>query len=515
MPTRSPIIPTSFGNRMLLRAIHNEMHEKEYLKEEKRYPLSTGTAFSGIQSNNYSEKSDCQNQENPLEKTFNSMPQNGVSTHYGWAANESGSGSGSDDDSNSSYESGQSDQCSSSEGETAMNKCQEPTRIHNKPDLRFYPTKPLSAANHQRPMGVVPQQKKNLLTAVDKQQIREGYKRHVVNGERQRTGASYESRLSPSHKASLNFTSNNFGEEIVFPLENAAAGKTQEFDTKHAKAVEMNAKRKTKIEKQAVAEAKLTVAEAKLTEFEAKLRARQARIDERHAKLCHRRAIIKEAEERLQLLESRLDDEEECHRERERRVRNRERRVKQEDAGIQIKEVSLKKRETKITADIKNIEQRKKLVEEKEAMAATMQDIMTKRENLHRQQQEKKNRTRLDNAASTLGRLFRKSAGKDNYANHRTLPKRNYLSSESSLSPAEVSSSGSNQPVPTPRKSLKSEETGSKNDKKIRSNSLGSMLESDDPSPTSRKRNNTEPTTDLVLTLPPSQHKTAVMGLWL
>ena len=339
-----PIIPTCLGNRMLLRALHNEMLEKQFLNETK---LTSESTSSGVHSNNLSEESDPDKCSETLSKrqSILAMPEDtfdAATTQNGWTGDfvDSDSGSGDDDSLDRSYETGQSQSVSSSdENINLAGRKTAPIPVHkNNLNSRLYrATKPLPVQHRAANIVVAPLKMKEL-SEKEKKQIRQGYERHVVNGERPATGALFGPRTS--RFCHPNETENNQSDdEIVFPLEKAAAGRAEKLGVKQAKAIENAAKRKTKFEKQAIAEAKLTVAEAKLTEFEAKLRARQARIDERHAKLCHRRAVIKDAEDRLQDLESRLDDEEEYHRERERRVKNRERRVKQEEAGIQIKEV--------------------------------------------------------------------------------------------------------------------------------------------------------------------------------
>ena len=345
MPSRMPIIPTSLGNRILLRALHNEMLEKELLKEVK-LPESSS---SGVHSTSLSEESDLEKQieTNKRHPAASAMPQEAIdapTTQNGALGDYDDSGSGSDEDSmDRSYESGQSQSSNSSRENINRAVLREERCVRSKhiPDLRLYGAANTLPKQSRSGKTVIAPLKKNELSEKDKQQIREGYERHVLHGERPSTRALFGHKFAHFSHTKEKITDQALNDdEIVFPLEQTAAGRTEDLEVNQAKAIENAAKRRTKCEKQAIAEAKLSVAEAKLMEFEAKLRARQARIDERHAKLCRRRAIIKEAEERLQDLESRLDDEEESHRERERRVKNRERRVKQEDAGIQIKEVS-------------------------------------------------------------------------------------------------------------------------------------------------------------------------------
>ena len=186
---------------------------------------------------------------------------------------------------------------------------------------------------------------------------------------------------SISTQANTSLKSSNESEKLAFfPLELAAAGLQPSISPREAKELERTARNRNEIEKQNIAEAKLAVSEARLNEFEAKLSARQARVNERHANLCHRRAVIKDAEERLHQLESRLDASEQEHREREQRIRNRERRSKQEVIKLQIMESEVRKRETKISQSLEDIERRKKLVEQKEAISSIMSNLVTEKE---------------------------------------------------------------------------------------------------------------------------------------
>ena len=169
----------------------------------------------------------------------------------------------------------------------------------------------------------------------------------------------------------------------------------------------------------------------------------------------------------------------------------------------------MKKRETRITEDLKSIERRRKIVEEKEAMSQTMQDIMTKRENLYREQHEKKNKRNF----GTLTKLLRRQAAKETPETSDTEATRNrQFSSTSSVSQQGSSSTGSPLPVPTPRKSLRSHEILDKKDRKNRSNSFGSMLEIED-FPTTPNKN--ERTNKIPLESPSRNQKSAIMGLWL
>ena len=517
MPSRMPIIPTSQSNQMLLRALHHEMKEKDFLNNNNQI---------ASHSTDLSEKSLKENSRKEKFEQKSDMPQHIIEAASGnqkWEAMQSDSSSGGNtDDSDDNNDSNQSEQSCSSIDYDVADEVEQKHHQWSKEDVRYNAnredrnTKIFETRNRlTTKKNVAAKPQKIELSDRDKEQIREGYHRYVVNGERPPTGTSFGAKLSAFHRQTGE-TSNKFADEntesdeIFFPLEEAAAGKTDKIALKDVMKIEKATKRKTKLEKQAIAEAKLSVSEAKLNEFEAKLRARQARIDERHAKLCYRRAIIKRAEERLQLLESRLDDEEECHRERERRVKNRERRVKQEEAGIQIKEVSLKKRETKITEDLKDIESRKRLVEEKEKMSKTMEEIMTKREDLHRQQVEKKNRI-----SSTMPfiRLLRKPAYKSgNTAYGAAQTKKESSSPEQILKSTDLSSSGSGGPIPSPRKSLNSNGEGSR--LKCRSNSLNSML-SDEVSSKTKEKNKDKTEKINAGSLPRSQDKNSIAGLWL
>ena len=175
--------------------------------------------------------------------------------------------------------------------------------------------------------------------------------------------------------------------------------------------------------------------------------------------------------------------------------------------------VSLKKREAKITEDLKSIERRRKIVEEKEAMSQTMQDLMTKRENLYQQQQEKKNKKNF----GTLTRLLRKQAtmSKDIKSDTEESTQRKTLfSSSSSILPKDNFSAESSRPVPTPRKSTKSLDTSDKADRKIRSNSMDCMLQTENFAFASRKRNKKTDKASFE-SFSCQQNNTAIMGLWL
>ena len=495
-----PIIP-SVNNRLLLRALHDEMQAKKYLKAEIRQPESTTS--SGIDSNT--------SEESEKDKK-SQMPAYGAdlsTTKHAWAVSQPSSCSEScnEDHSNRSSEASATDFDIYTSANEPESDCGNQQSIQVQRKMRNVCTSLPQQKDSTHPSTT--QKKKVELSECDKRQIREGYERFVVNGERPPTGTAFGARLSASNKAN-GISAQESSDEILFPLERAAAGKVEELPLKEAKRLEKIAKRKTKVEKQMIANAKQSVSEAKLNEFEAKLRARQARIDERHAKLCRRRAIIKEAEDRLQLLESQLDDEEECHRDRERRVKNRERRVRQEEAGIQIKEASLKKRENQITEDLKDIELRKKLVEEKESVSLTMQEIMTKRENLHREQQEKKNRSNFL-SAGTISRLLHKSASKKpDYPT--TLRQKGRLTSESHTSRSDDVTPSSSNPVPTPRKFLKTSVPESRKGKKNRSTSLDSIL---DVESSPRYTRNAKADKLSVGSHPKAQNQTSIMGLWL
>lgn len=507
-----PVIPTSQCNHLLIKALHHELREKDFVNNEQ----STKRA---------AEKKIVNDSEGRLNQS-SEMPQkilDGTEGDNKWKTVDSDSSGGGDTDaSDDNDDSDQSEESNSSfEHEPAfVVERKQRMWLNNETDGQESDKKKKSSQmlkNHNQALkknNHATKTKKMELTDREKQQIKEGYERHVINGERPPTGTSFGAKLSAFQKRSGEASrkvENNEADDIVFPLERAAAGETDEIGLKDVMKIERATKRKTKIEKQAIAEAKLSVSEAKLTEFEAKLRARQARIDERHAKLCYRRAIIKRAEERLQTLESRLDDEEEIHRERERRVKNRERRVRQEEAGIQIKEVSLKRRETKITEDLKDIERRKKLVEEKEEMSKTMEDIMTKQENLHQEQAEKKSKF---NTVAPFMRRLRKPAYKSGNTAFGTVQekKQSLSTSEKSYKTENKPSSGTNTPVSSPRKAAAKRGVSSK--VKKRSNSLNSM-HSDEISSTELDNNKNKADKRHSSFFPESKDENAIMGLWL
>ena len=196
----------------------------------------------------------------------------------------------------------------------------------------------------------------------------------------QNRSSLFSARLPSSINDDLSSSaSNELNEDAFLPLEAAAAGLGPCFSVKDARKMELEARRKTKEKKKLTAEAKLAVTEARLDEFEAKLCTRQARIEERHASLCRKRAIIKRAEDRLLDLEIQFDKDEKTHRKREEKIRSRERKVKQEEIRIHTQEANLKKREEKIVDVLKEVERKKKIVEEKEIMSSIMTDVMGKK----------------------------------------------------------------------------------------------------------------------------------------
>ena len=211
-------------------------------------------------------------------------------------------------------------------------------------------------------------------------------------------------------------TSNDF---VFFPLERAAAGFEPFPNSVEAKELEQASRNRLKKEIQIVAEAKLTVSEAKLDEFEAKLSARQAKVNERHANLCYRRALITEAEDKLQMLESGLDAQVEVFHDREKRVKIREKRAKQEEIRLQIIESELMKREVKITQGFANLKKRKTLLDEKEAIFSTMNDVVTEKENRHTERETKQLETVMKSEKESLKPILKATKSEDRHVHQK------------------------------------------------------------------------------------------------
>lgn len=518
MPTRTPIIPGPAGSRRLLRALHTEMKEKKLIQEQKVAPYPD----SGVHSNSSSDVSEAsnnpetlhRNQKNRLEGT---MPQAALEGEHAESSTCTDTdGSEEDVESRGGERTSSDDEAARSSYHHHRHWNGEQRRTAGAVDMRNR----VGRSRDVKHDGAYQHKKKSeehrllknrseeiVLSEKDKFEIREGYQKFVLNGE-QMTGTSFSSRPSAFtrvQKIPDDKSDSDSSDELQFPFEVAATGHSDAMGLREAKRLEKETKQKTKTRKNGVAEAKLFVAEAKLSEFAAKLAARQARIDERHAKMCRRRAVMKSAEERLQTLEASLDAEEEDHRERERRVKNRERRVRQEEAGLQIKEASLKKRELAVTDNIKAIERRRKLVEEKEEMLGAMDDIMKKREVLHRGE----DKSKVGRAVGSLGKKILRSNKQSNHvAEAANQSDRHEVQDESKIERTQKqrSSTGSYKkaaPIPTPRKSIEKRTS----DTRGRSTSLNS--DGEDDAKSQRKPMLTTGS------LPRYRGQKAVMGLWL
>jgi len=473
--SKTPILP---GTRILLRAVHAEMREKNYIQQQPTAtdldPSHAGSATSSGVHSNSSASDACDvteivNIKRPARNRRKKMAVGGRDNEEGLRADSSTEVES--DDSDKRCASGHWDPTSSDDDDVGHFERHQfwagrrpdegrPTRLKNFPSperRRIELAKQTRLATgalwddcSHKPFSYN-EREIVLLTEREQQQLRDGYFKFAMRENSKAPGTSFGAQLSafskvekPETKEKQPLQANGHDSDtsvLQFPLEMAAAGIEQPMGLRKAKHVEKQAKKKTKNEKHLVVEAKLGVAEAKLGEFDAKLRARQARIDERHAKLCRRRAALKEAKERLQNLERHLDGEEETQRERERRVRNRERRVKQEEAGLQIKEASLRTREGNVTDSIKDLERRRKLVEEKEGVLGAMEDLMRKQEAPYERSQSDDSKSKsgaVGRAVGSLGRKFLRSKQLGNAnVNHRTdvSPARNDVARSVDCSP--------------------------------------------------------------------------------
>ena len=381
MPSRSPIIPTAAGNRLLFRA----------LQEENDSTGEPGPSTFFLQSPLSRQKQDLKQSEKLNYSTFPRVPEDKTTA------------------ASPQFEVPEAllfQQGSSQESQEVMqsntNENKNPSKLtiieeekSNWDVIENNSNKTKDTCNLESCYGIQPTDDEFIILTTEiksksatliRDESRDVTDASVIDdASASQSGTNSSVNLPSSYKRTVTSQS-EFSEDELFPLEAAAAGKAPEFGLNETKKLQREARRWMKAEKQAIARAKVDVSEARLDEFESKLRARQAHIQESHARLCHRRAVIKRAEERLQDLESRLDEIEEEHREREQEVRTKERRLKQEESRIASEEASLKKREENINEELKNVERRKKLVEGKEAMTSLMRSIIAEKERYHTSQ---------------------------------------------------------------------------------------------------------------------------------